>query len=138
MTALSSPYDARRKDGSLLASAMAAEARIYKGGLITVATATGLAQPGTDGAGLVFAGVAYESADNTGGAAGARTVRILKTGVYTYAKTGASQTNVGKVVFLVDDNTVSIAATTNNIACGIVVGVPDGSHVQIRIDSKVN
>ena len=138
MTALSSPYDARRKDGALLASAVAAGAHVFKGGLLTVASATGLAQPGADAAGQVFAGVAYESADNTGGAAGAKTVRILKTGVFTYAKTSAAQTDVGKTVFLVDDNTVSTAATTDNIACGVVVGVPDSAHVQIRIDGKVN
>ena len=138
MAALSSPYDARRKDGALLASAVAAGARVFKGGLLTVASATGLAQSGADAAGQVFAGVAYESADNTGGAAGAKAVRILKTGVFTYAKTGAAQTDVGKTVFLVDDNTVSTAATADNIACGVVVGVPDTAHVQIRIDGKVN
>ena len=138
MAALTSPYDARRKDGALLASAVGAGAHVFKGGLLTVASATGLVQAGADSAGQVFAGVAYESADNTSGAAGAKAVRVLKTGVFTYARAGASQADVGKAVFLVDDNSVSTAATTNNIACGIIVGVPDGSHVQVRIDGKVN
>jgi len=138
MAALSFPYDARRKDGALLASAVGAGARVFKGGLVTVASATGLVQAGADSAGLVFVGVAYESVDNTGGAAGAKAVRVHKNGVFTYAKAGAVQADVGKTVFLVDDATVSIAATANSIVCGTIVGVPDGAHVQVRIDGRVS
>ncbi len=137
MTALGNSYDARRKDGALVLYPLGAGVHVRKGGLLTVA-ATGLAQPASDGAGLVFIGVAYEDGDNTGGAAGAKSVRVLKTGVFTYAKTGAAQTDTGKTVFVVDDGTVSTAATTDNIACGVVVGAPSTAAVQIRIDGKVN
>ena len=137
MTALSSSYDARRKDGALVLYPLGAGVHVRKGGLLAVA-ATGLAQPASDSAGTVFVGIAYEEADNTGGAAGAKSVRVLKTGIYTYAKTGAAQTDVGKTAFAVDDATVSTAATTDNLACGVVVGVPDTLTVQIRIDGKVN
>ncbi len=82
MTALTGAYDARRKDGDLIAYPVAAGAHIFKGALLAVA-ATGLAQAASDAAGLTFVGVAYESADNTGGAAGALAVRVLKTGVFT-------------------------------------------------------
>ena len=128
MTALSASYDSRRQDGALLAYPVAAGAHIFKGALLAV-SATGLVQPASDTAGLVFAGVAYESADNTGGAAGAKSVRVLKTGVFTQPKTGAALTDVGKTALIVDDTTVSTAATTNNLACGIVVGFPDSAHV---------
>ena len=138
MTALSASYGARRRDGALIAYPVGANVHPRKGGLLTVAAATGLVGPASDTAALVFVGIAYEDGDNTGGAAGAKTVRVLKTGVYTYAKTAAAQTDVGKTAFIVDDATVSTAATTNNLACGIVVGVPDTAHVQIRIDGKVN
>ena len=138
MTALSASYDARRKEGDLTAYPVAAGAHVFKSALLTVASTTGLIQPASDAAGLIFAGVAYEEADNTGGVAGAKTVRVLKTGVFTLAKTGAIQTDVGKTALIVDDATVSTAATTDNIACGIVVGVPDGAHVQVRIDTKVS
>ena len=139
MAALSSPYDARRKDGALLASAVAAGARVFKGGLLTVASATGLAQSGADALPDRCSPESLTKARTTQAARRARkAVRILKTGVFTYAKTGAAQTDVGKTVFLVDDNTVSTAATADNIACGVVVGVPDTAHVQIRIDGKVN
>lgn len=137
MTATNS-YDARRKDGALVRYPVGAGVHVRKGGLLAVAAATGLAQPASDSAGLVFIGIAYEEADNTLGGAGALLVRVLKTGVYTYAKTAAAQTDTGKAAFVVDDATVATAATTDSIACGVVVGVPNAVSVQIRIDGKVN
>ena len=137
MTALSSSYDAGRKEGALIRYPLGAGVHIRKGGLLAVAAATGLVQPASDSAGLVFVGVAYEEADNTLGAAGAKSVRVLKTGVFTYAKAGAAQSDVGKTAFVVDDATVSTAATTDSLACGVVVGIADMS-VQVRIDGKVN
>ena len=138
MAALTASYDARRKDGALIAYPVGAAAHVRKGGLTAVASATGLAQPAADAANVVFVGVAYEDGDNGGGAAGAKSVRVLKTGVFTYAKAGAAQTDVGKTAFIVDDGTVATAPTTDNVACGVVVGVPDGASVQVRIDGKVN
>lgn len=137
MTALSSSYDARRKDGSLVRYLLGAGVHVQKGGLLAAA-ATGLAQPASDSAGIVFIGIAYEEADNTGGAAGAKSVRVLKTGVFTYAKGAAAQADAGKTAFIVDDATVSTAATANSVACGTVVGVPDAASVQVRIDGKVS
>ncbi len=137
MTALAQGYDARRRDGALIAYPVAAGGRVFKGGLVAVA-ASGYAVPAADAAGLTFVGVAYEEGDNRGGAAGARKVRVLKTGVYTYAKVGASPADMGKVVFVVDDGAVTTAATGSNVAAGVVVGVPDTGHVCVRIDGKVS
>jgi len=137
MTALSASYDARRKDGALIAYSVGAGAHVFKGALLAVAAA-GLAQPASDAPGLVFAGVAYEEADNTGGAAGAKSVRVLKTGVFTLAKAGAGQSDVGKTAWVVDDATVATAPTADNVACGVVVGVEGGAHVRVRIDMKVS
>ena len=138
MTALTNSYDARRKDGALVRYPVGAGVHVRKGGLLAVAAASGLAQPASDSAGVIFVGIAYEEADNTLGAAGALSVRVLKTGIYTYAKTAAVQTDVGKAAFVIDDATVSTSATTDNIACGVVVGVPSAVSVQVRIDGKVN
>lgn len=145
MTALTAAYDAKRKDGKLVAHPVAAGARVFKGALVAVATATGLAQPAADAAGLVFAGVAYETVDNTvnpavpgSGAAAAKIVRVLKTGDYTYGKAGAALADIGKAALVADDNSVSTAATANDLPCGVVVGVTDGAHVVVRIDGKVN
>ena len=138
MTALSNSYDARRKDGALVLYPLGAGVHVRKGGLLAVASATGLVQPAADSAGLVFVGVAYEESDNTGGAAGTQSVRVLKTGIYTYAKAAAVQADTGKTAFVVDDGTVSTAPTADSVPCGIVVGAPDALSVQIRIDGKVN
>ena len=138
MTALASSFDARRKDGALVLYPLGAGVHVRKGGLLAVVSATGLAQPVSDSAGLVFIGIAYEESDNTGGAAAAKSVRVLKTGVFTYLKTGAAQADTGKTAFAVDDGTVATAATADSIACGVVVGVPNAISVQIRIDGKVN
>lgn len=138
MTALSASYDARRKDGALVACPVGAGVHVFKGALLAVAAATGLIQPASDAPGLVFAGVAYEGADNTTGAAGAKSVRVLKTGVFTLAKAGAVQTDMGKIALVVDDATVATSPTADNIACGVAVGVPDGAHLQVRIDTRVN
>jgi len=138
MTALSASYDARRKDGALVACPVGAGARVFKGALLAVAAATGLVQPASDAPGLIFAGVAYEAADNTNGAAGAKSVRVLKTGVFTLAKAGAVQTDVGKTALVVDDTTAATSPTADNVACGVVVGVPDGAHLQVRIDTRAN
>lgn len=137
MTALAQAYDARRRDGALIAYPVAAGGRIFKGGLVAVA-ASGFAVPAADAAGLTFVGVAYEEGDNRDGAAGARKVRVLKTGVYTYPKAGASPTDMGRTVFVVNDGAVSTAATGSTLAAGVVVGVPDAGHVCVRIDGKVS
>lgn len=137
MTALAHSYDARRRDGALIAYPVAAGGHVFKGGLAAVA-ASGFIQSAADAAGLTFIGVAYEDGDNRGGAAGARTVRVLKTGVFTYTKAGATMADIGRTAFAVDDATVATAATGSSLAVGVVVGVPDAGHVSVRIDGKVS
>lgn len=136
MTALTAAFDAKRQDGKLIAYKMAA-VKIFKGALVCVATATGFAQTGTDAAGVVFVGVAYETVDNTAGAAGAKSIRVAKTGDFTYASAGAAQTDVGKTALLVDDGTAKTAATTNSIPVGKVVGYNTATSIQVRIDGAV-
>ncbi|MDQ2688400.1 MAG: hypothetical protein M3Y28_11105 [Armatimonadota bacterium] len=138
MTALTAAFDAKRKDGKLIAYPLGAAKTIFKGALAVAASATGLTQTATDASGVVFVGVAHETVDNSAGGAAAKSIRVEKAGVFTYAKTGAALTDIGKTALIVDDNTVSTAATTNNVACGVVVGIVDAAHVQVRIDGKVN
>ena len=138
MTALTAVYDAKRKDGKLIGYPLGAGAKVYKGALVCVNTATGYAQTGADAAGVVFVGVAYETSDNTAGGAGARTVRVQKDGEYLYNAVGASATDVGKPALIVDDNTVKTAATTNSVPAGLVTGFVDSGHLLVRIDGRVN
>ncbi len=135
MTALAISYDAHRKDGELVAYPVAANVNVFKGGLVGLSG--GFAVPAADTAGLPFVGVAHETMLNAGGAAGAKLVRVEKTGSFVYPKAGAVQTDVGKVALVVDSGTVATAATTNNIAAGYVAELMDGGHVRVRIDRGV-
>ena len=131
MTALSASYEAKRQDGIIVSVPVKAAAVIYKGALV-VNKGTGYAEPGVDGSGYIFLGVAVESV--TGSSVdGEKTIRVNKTGSYEYAKASAVATDLGVAMMIHDDNTVG-ASSSNSVACGYVVGIPDSSHVRVRID----
>ena len=135
MTALSAAYEAERQDGEIVDVPVKASAVIYKGGLL-VDKGTGYAEPGDDGTGYTFLGVAVESATGTASDGGV-TVRVYKTGSFKYTLAGgATQTNLGVRVYVSDDQTVG-TSSTNSIACGYIVKVVDATYVKVRIDSDV-
>lgn len=135
MTALAMSYDAHQKDGELVAYPVGAGATVFKGGLVAVSG--GYAVPASDAAGVQFVGVAHETAVNTGGSAGAKLVRVQKTGSFVYSKTGAVQADVGKLALVVDSGMVATAATTNNIPAGYVCELVNAGTVRVRIDRGV-
>jgi hypothetical protein len=137
MAALSANYDPLEKEGNVIAYPVGASKVIYKGSFVVVDTATGYAEAGTDAASKNFVGIAYESADNTGGAGGALTVRVKKGGTFLMNATGGAATDMSKDALLVDDNTCKTAATTNNIAVGKVVEVVSATKLRVRIGSAV-
>ena len=111
---------------------------IYAGGL-TCVNAAGYALPGADTAGLIFAGVALEQVDNSLGSAGDKTVVLRRRGLIrmTFA-TAIAQANVGDNVFIVDDETVDVAAqTTNDIFCGIIAAYIDTTHAWVDIEPAI-
>lgn len=149
MTALAASYDPKRKDGELIRYPLAAGAHVFKGALVCVSTATGLIAPAADAAGVVCVGVAYEEGNNSAGveqpdetigtgAAGAVSVRVQTVGLYQYHKAGAVQADVGKQAFVVDDNTVATAATTNSVKCGVVGALVDSGTVAVLIDGRIS
>ena len=150
MAALTSSYETKRKDGQLVRYPLAAGAHVFKGALVSVLTASGLLVPGADVAGAVFVGVAYEEGNNIAGyvppfggipgtgAAGAVSIRVEKDGLYQFHKTGAVQADVGKVAFILDDNTVSTAATTNSVHCGVVGALIDAGTLAVLIDGRTS
>ena len=149
MTALTGSYDLKRKEGQLIRYPLATGVHVFKGALVCVSTASGLLVPGADVAGVVCVGVAYEEGNNvagavqydgsvSSGAAGAVAVRVQTVGLYQYHKVGAVQADVGKQAFLLDDNTVSTVATTDNIKCGVVGGLVDSGTVAVLIDGRIS
>jgi hypothetical protein len=85
---------------------------------------------------LAFAGVSYEAKDNSGGNAGDLSIRVMKTGEFTFTFSGtASQATVGLPVYALYNGTVALAATTtNDILVGYVTEFIDASTVRVRID----
>jgi hypothetical protein len=136
MAALTANYEADEKRGEIVAYGVGTNKDIFKGALVVVEDTSGYAEAGSDATGKTFVGVAYERADNNPGTGGALTVRVRKTGSYVYNFSGSWGPGVvGKKVYLVDDNTVALAATTtNDVYCGDVVALAGSGKVRVRID----
>jgi len=134
MTATTTARESKRKDGELIAYKMS-NVKIPKGVLVSI-NAAGYATNATDAAGETFAGVAYETVDNSGGSAGDKEIRVETTGTFVFVDGGGNgaQTDVGVEFKIVDNQTVTDAATTNNLKAGICVESIDASAVRIRID----
>ena len=132
-------YEACDKSGALIGYNIKAATRIFAGAMVAIDDATGYLVPAGDTAGRTFAGIAYETGDNGGGADGAVGIRVKKTGTYIYALSSAhSQAVIGKKVCAVDDNTVAVAtSTTNDVYVGDVVALVSGGKVRVRIDRAV-
>lgn len=133
MSALSANRDSKHKEGVLVRYPVKTGVTIYKGGLVCT-DSTGYAKPGADASGNIPLGVAFESADNSAGADGALYVKVWKSGSFEFAKGSAAITDVGDLMYIVDDQTVA-ATTTNSIKAGYCIGYVDSSTLRVRIDS---
>lgn len=140
---VSADYEAKRSDGDIIDYLIKNGANIYKGALVTTTDANGYLYAGADSASITFQGIAVEKSkttDVTTDADGARHVRVFKTGVFELLATGtASQAWVGFKVYISDDNTVALVATTSNDChCGTCVEFIDATHVRVKIDDAAN
>lgn len=132
--ALAADRNTPMKDGELIAAPVAANVKIYAGALVA-ANATGYATPGATATTLTYLGRAEESADNTGGADGAKTCLVRRRTAFKFKNSGAdavTQASLGKACYIVDDETVAATNGGNTrSAAGIVVGLDaDGVWVQ--------
>lgn len=122
------------KDGELIPVPVAAAKKIYAGALVA-ADAAGFATPGAVATTLTYLGRAEEMADNTAGANGAITVLVRRKKAFKFKNAAADlivQADLGKVCYIVDDETV---AKTNGAAtrsaAGKVIGIDaDGVWVE--------
>lgn len=116
-----------QRDGSRFTYPLAAGAVIYYGTI--VAAAAGNAVPGAATAANVTLGIADGSADNTGGAAGAKKVQV-KTGTYLLnnsATDPVAAADIGTDCYVVDNDTVAKTSDTNTRPrAGRVRAVEDG------------
>ncbi|MBP7127319.1 hypothetical protein KBD49_13230 [Myxococcota bacterium] len=131
--ALTAERNTRWKAGELLVFPVAAQTRIFQGGLVVLDG--GYAKPGHEGTGLVAAGMASETVDNRDGSAGAALVTV-RPGVHAWRNSSGAdaigQADVGKVCYVVDDETVAKTdGTGTRSAAGTVLAV-DAQGVWVR------
>jgi predicted RecA/RadA family phage recombinase len=98
---------------------MLTNVKIYAGTLVCVDTA-GYAKAAADGAGLKVVGVADVTVDNTGGASGDKSIKVRR-GVFKLPAASITQAMVGKLMYVVDDQTVDDAKGTNGVKAGRLV-----------------
>lgn len=98
---------------------------IYKGSLVAISN--GLAYPAKSYVGYQIAGVAIEKSDNSGANYSSTRKIVVGQGVFSMNKLGdVDYTDVGKKVYVYDDNTVSILTNGNSIVAGTLLDV-DGT-----------
>jgi len=116
-------------DQELRSVEVAADAHVFKGALLEW-NAAGYAQPVAGGG--VFAGLAYEEMDNTGGADGAVTGRVYTLGDFEMALSGAAAGDVGRAVYASDDATLTFDGQ-QAVYVGRVRGVPASGRIILRL-----
>jgi len=138
MTALTEDRNTMHTEGVELDFPVAASTTIYGGSLVAV-DANGYLNPGADTAGLIFEGVAMEQADNSSGSAGDLSCTVRRRGLFLVTLgTAITQANVGDNVFLVDDQTVDLAANvTNAIFCGVIAKYVSSTTAYIDIEPAI-
>lgn len=132
MTATSVGIDTLRKEKGYLEYGVYGSQTIYKGTMVTQLASNGYAYDGVDTAGHQFIGIAAHdvTANSTSGLA---KVKVYTEGLFLLTCTGGSIDDVGKPVWLSDNMTVSLSATTNKVLVGKVAQYVDSTHLYIEI-----
>lgn len=125
-----------RQDGLVLSFLQGAES-IFEGALVAI-NAAGYAVNAGDDANAVVVGIADESVDNSGGAAGDKSIKVRRSGVFTFvAAWSAAQADVNTLVYAVDNQSVDlVGTTTNDVLVGRVVEVISSSKVRVDIRDR--
>lgn len=122
------------KDGELIVQDVAASTTI-EAGKMTARNSSGYAVEAADTAGLVVTGRAEEKVDNSSGANGDKTVEVRRNKAFKFKNSGTNAVTVaeiGKDVFVEDDETVAKEPGINSIIAGQCIGVEsDGVWVFI-------
>lgn len=106
MAALAADRNTARRENRMFVDPVAAAVKIFAGSII-VLDAAGNAKPAITGVGLIARGRAEEQVDNLAGIAGAKTIKGER-GIFACKSDGTlARTNIGKTVYLVDDQTVA-------------------------------
>jgi hypothetical protein len=111
---------------------------IYKGAATMVVNGEGYLKPLADVENGIFMGMAILPADNSGGADGAETVRLLTAGFMVLKLTGVTEADVGKVAYAVDDEEVVLTGSTWSVPVGQVWRVHSTNYAWVRFDATAS
>ena len=108
-------------DGQIIPIPLTAATKIPLGVIVMVVSGTGTALNGADTANGIVMGVSTQLVDTTLG----HTKCPVKRGRFWFANDGTiTAANIGQVATVLDNQTVSLAATTtNDVPAGIILGV---------------
>lgn len=124
--------DAKRKPGEIANYKLPASGTIYKGTLVNVYVADGYAYAGRNGTATdKFVGVATETKSGNG-VAGDATINVWKSGEFEFTLASAAQTDVGKPVYVSDDQTLTLTSTNAQLV-GYIVELTGTNLVRVRI-----
>ena len=132
MTACSADRKTMYREGLELAFPVKEMTRIFAGSMVAV-DSTGYAVPAANAAGLKFIGIAMEQADNRSGNNGAIFIRVRTMGVFKFGATSITQTNIGAVMYVVDDQTFDDVDPGQGIKCGTLVKYISANEGWIRL-----
>ncbi len=130
MTALTQDRNTPWREGDDFVYPVKGSTKVF-GGSQAAVDANGLAVPAADTAGLTVVGIAQEYVDNSAGADSAKTVRVRR-GVFQVNSASLTAADVGKPVYVSDDQTVSKSATTNKVAAGILEAIDGATKAWVR------
>jgi uncharacterized protein YaiE (UPF0345 family) len=117
--ALAADRKTKYREGVEIEYPVAIGVKIYAGSMVCI-NASGFAVPGADTVNFKFAGVAIEQIDNTAGQNGDKTVRLRRVGVFEFKASSIGQSDVGKMMYLVDDETFDETNPGQGILCGVL------------------
>jgi hypothetical protein len=138
--ALSAERDTKQRAGTPLSTVgnqpVKASVKLYKGGIAVLNA--GYLAPGTAATGLIAVGRSRETVDNSSGSNGDLKGEY-EPGIFKWANSAAgdaiAQADVGKVCYIVDDQTVAKTdGTGSRSAAGLIAGIDsDGVWVQMGL-----
>lgn len=137
MTALAAAKKSvNRQNGEVYSFKQGAE-KIWEGALVMV-NAAGYAVNATDTAGGVIAGIADETVDNSAGSVGDKSIKLRRKGIFEFVFGGtATIADVNTLVYVVDNQTVDLAAaTTNDVLVGRIVEFVTATKVRVDINDR--
>ncbi|MFH1091859.1 MAG: hypothetical protein V1742_09870 [Pseudomonadota bacterium] len=113
-----------------------AAVKIYAGGMVCI-NAAGYAVPAADTVNFKLGGIALEQVDNSAGSPGDKTIRVRRVGVFELKALSIAQTDVGKQMYVVDDETFDETNPGQGIICGVLTKFVSATRGWLDIGSGV-